>query len=376
MSRVKEREAPFLVEASFAEERAVLSVRGEIDASSGPRLDAFLDAVMVSGYSSVVLDLAEVQSLDHIGLQVITFAAGRFVALGGELTFRSPPAVVTKILDSKRVAGFPRLELPVEGPDRLGPEGSVASIAPTGHGTPRPADGLSWIMAIPPDDEVIDAALRLVVALARVTIGGADGVSVSLRRHGNLGTVAASDQTISDMDAIQYSTGEGPCVEASIEGHWFHVESLETEARWPAFTPGAHDLGINAILSSPLLARGAPVGALNIYSRTTAGFAPEDQELASVFAAEASTILADAGLDVTDDEASSRFQEALRSREVIAQAQGVIMERDGIGEEDAFDILRRFSVRNGGSLCERAKDVLVSTRWSHTRPKTTAGPNA
>ena len=132
------------------------------------------------------------------------------------------------------------------------------------------------------------------VALARATVGGADGVSVSLRRHGHLATVAASDQTISDMDASQYATGEGPCVDASVKGRWFHAESLDTETRWPAFTPRAQALGINAILSSPLLVEDRPVGALNIYSRTAMAFAPKDQELASVFAAEASLVLTSA----------------------------------------------------------------------------------
>jgi hypothetical protein len=57
---------------------------------------------------------------------------------------------------------------------------------------------------------VIDGALGLVVELTLSCIGGADGVSVSLLRHGVLSTVAASDQTIMAMDADQYATGEGP----------------------------------------------------------------------------------------------------------------------------------------------------------------------
>jgi GAF domain-containing protein len=144
---------------------------------------------------------------------------------------------------------------------------------------------------VPADDDLVDAALRLVVALARATVSGADGVSVSLRRHGRLATVAASDQTISDMDRDQYATGEGPCVDASNNGRWFHVESLAHETRWPSFTPRARKLGINTILSTPLLAHSQPVGALNIYSRTRAAFSVKEQELASVFATEASVIL-------------------------------------------------------------------------------------
>jgi hypothetical protein len=59
------------------------------------------------------------------------------------------------------------------------------------------------------DPDVVDGALRLVVELARSCVSGADGVSVSLLRHGVLSTVAASDQTIMAMDADQYATGEG-----------------------------------------------------------------------------------------------------------------------------------------------------------------------
>ena len=122
--------------------------------------------------------------------------------------------------------------------------------------------------AIPTDPDVVDGALRLVVELAQISVRGADGVSVSLFRHGELLTVAATDETVTEMDAAQYATGVGPCVDASRRGRWFHAESLETETRWPAFTPQARALGIMAILSSPLTALEEPVGALNIYSRT------------------------------------------------------------------------------------------------------------
>ena len=145
---------------------------------------------------------------------------------------------------------------------------------------------------------MVDGALHLVVHLTLVTVSGADGVSASLRRHGRLATVAASDETISDMDANQYFTGEGPCVDASVNGHWFHVESLDQETRWPEFVPRAKKLGINAILSTPLLAQSRPVGALNIYSRTPGAFDTKDQELASMFATEASAILGAAGVEV------------------------------------------------------------------------------
>ena len=55
---------------------------------------------------------------------------------------------------------------------------------------------------------------------------GADGVSVTLERNGRLATVASSNDTVMRMDDHQYETGEGPCLSAAAEGHWFHIESL------------------------------------------------------------------------------------------------------------------------------------------------------
>jgi len=301
---------------------------------------------------------------------VIAARASRFRRAGGTLTIRSPSAVVLRMLYITGVAEWVSLEHPDPPHRHLGAEQSIAiADAPSGTEPYHLPPHVGKITAIPADTDVVDGTLRLVVALARATVGGADGVSVSLRRHGHLATVAASDQTISDMDVSQYATGEGPCVDASVKGRWFHAESLDTETRWPAFTPRAQALGINAILSSPLLVEDRPVGALNIYSRTSMAFAPKDQELASVFAAEASLILASAGVDVTDEQLSARRNEALATRRVIAQAEGVIMEREGVEADDAYSMLCDYSRRSNRPFRERAEDVVSSTHRLRLDPE-------
>jgi hypothetical protein len=113
----------------------------------------------------------------------------------------------------------------------------------------------------------------------------------------------------------------------------------------------------------------SPVGALNIYSLTPSAFTPRDQELAAAFATETSLILSEADMDMTDDQLSIRFQGALRGREVIAQAQGVLMERDGLSELDAYSALRRFSRGSGRPLHERAEHVVTSTRRDRPDPE-------
>jgi hypothetical protein len=309
----------------------------------------------------VMLDLVGLRFMDASGLAVIALGADRLEVLGGTLTIRTPAALIRQMLD---ITGFARLvvlgerESDYGEPDPGGPQ----TVSPL-----RLSQSVRQFTAIHSDDEMIDGALRLAVTLARAVVGAADGVSVSLRRRGELSTVAATDLTISAMDATQYETGEGPCVDASTDGHWFLTESLEDETRWPAFTPRARDLGIKAILSTPLLVQSRPVGALNIYSRRSQAFTRQDQELAATFASETGSILNEAVTDMTDEQLSIRFLGALRAREVIAQAQGVLMEREGLAEHDAYSEMRRFSRQNGRPLQERAEHIVRSTRPDSSR---------
>jgi anti-anti-sigma factor len=353
----------FSVAASFVDGQVVLSLRGEVDILSAPEFEAFFETMIDRGHQSVVLDLAGLRFMDASGLAVIARGADRLEVAGGALTIRTPMAMIGHMLDITGFARLVQLEPAESTYGHLGPE-QVGE--PVGRRAPAGPHGISKAVmkfaAVHTDHEVIDGALQLAAALTSAVVGGADGVSVSLRRRGLLSTVAATDQTVSNMDANQYETGQGPCVDASTEGHWFHAESLESETRWPAFTPRARALGIMAILSSPLLVKRRPVGALNIYSLTPAAFTVRDQEVAAAFATQVSLLLSEADMDRTEDELSVRFQGALRSREVIAQAQGVLMERQGISENDAYGALRRFSLGNGRPLHERAEHIVASTR--------------
>jgi GAF domain len=200
--------------------------------------------------------------------------------------------------------------------------------------------------------------LRLVVTLARTAVGGADGASVSLRRHGILATEAATDQAVSDRGASQYASGEGPCVDVSVGGRWFHAQSLETEPRWVAFTPRSRMLGIRAVLSSPPFDRAGPCGVLNFYSRHAVASTPEDQKLASTVAAHVSSVLSGAAVAARDARFWARFPQALGVHEAICRAGRVLMERHRVGRGDAYSLLRRSLLWAGTPLRVPAANVV------------------
>jgi anti-anti-sigma factor len=369
----------FGVTAGFTGEQAVLAVRGEVDTLGAPVLGAFIDAAIASGYPSVVVDLADVAAMDDPGMAVVTRAGNRLAASNGQLTIRATSEMTGLLSAIADPANGLRFEPVDSSQKRSGVEHTIAApvapVARPGASGAAVVEGLVQLHALHAATDVVDGALRLVVALARATVGGADGASVSLRRDGRLATVAASDQTVMDIDTDQYAVGEGPCVDASVEGRWFVTESLDEEIRWPAFVPKAKELGINAILSTPLLSADQPVGALNLYFRNVGAFTPRDQELASVLAAEASTILTGAASGMSAEALANRLGTALHTRAVIAQAQGVIMEQERISPEAAYRRLRIFSRTSNRPLLERAEDVVASTRLFPMDMATTVVPS-
>jgi anti-anti-sigma factor len=361
----------FTIGLAFSAARVVVVVRGELDSLTAPELGTVLAGIADRGYRSVVLDLAECDFVDPAGLRVITENAEQLALWGRTLKVRSSSGVVRRLLELVGPTGMTLLEGPgavrAASVDlRRSVDAGRLAAAATSLGAATPMLGAPTLGSV--DVGSVDAALRLVVALARALVGGADGASVSLRRHDRLATVAASDDTVLAMDADQYATGQGPCVDASTLGQRFHTDSLDSETRWPAFTPQAQALGINAIVSSPLLVAARPVGALNIYSRTANAFSSQDQDLASLFAAEASTVLSGAEPSPGSAGRSAWLAEALEVRQVIAVAQGVLMERDNIDQTDAYRALRRFSTRTSRPLRERAEDIVASAHPAAAAP--------
>ena len=335
----------FTILTDFSGSEVVIALRGTPDAVAVPQLSALFDMVVAGAIPSVVVDLGGLDTLTPECLALMVDAAERLRSHHRPMVVRSPSA---------RVRGL----LAASGLEDLVAAGSAST---SGHLEHERAPGPQINSAFASEDDVVDGALRMVVALTRATVAGADGVSVSFRRHGHLGTVAATDQTILDMDSHQYATGEGPCIDASVQGRRFHALSLADESRWPAFTPEARSLGISSILSAPLHVMDEPVGALNIYSHRPGVFAEQDEVLASMFADETSAVLTSAKVNVAGAQRGARIQRALEMREAIAQAQGVIMERRGLSQDDAYTVLRVASQVSGHSLLSQANQVISSS---------------
>lgn len=212
------------------------------------------------------------------------------------------------------------------------------------------------------DADTVRGVLVRVVQVARAVVPGADLASVTLRVAGGFHTPAETDPLATRLDEVQYRLDAGPCVEATRTaglGITF-CSDLGSSPRFGGFGPAAAALGVHSVLAVGLFPDGAGprMGALNLYSRERAGLDELDRDIALVLAAHASTALAATMAATSADLEAAQLREALRSRDVIGQAKGILMERRGISADEAFEVLRAASQSLNVKLASVARTLV------------------
>lgn len=212
-------------------------------------------------------------------------------------------------------------------------------------------------------EETLASTLERVAVLAVHLLPGADAASVTVADSaGHPSTASSTHDLVSTLDAEQYRLDEGPCLSALVERRIVQIDSMDEEPRWQNFCPLALAAGIHSLMAIPLGANGEAAGAINFYSRMPRSFSALDRSLATLFAAQASVAVDNArtfaDLKSERDKMAQRLQEALRSRAMIDQAVGVIMEREGLSPEEAFRMLRSASQRINVKVRDIAAEIV------------------
>jgi transcriptional regulator with GAF, ATPase, and Fis domain len=198
----------------------------------------------------------------------------------------------------------------------------------------------------------------------------ADSLScgITLSRGGQAATVACSDDLGSEVNHLQYTLGEGPCLAALQAGLAMQVEDAAAERRWPSFCGQAAARGVRSVLALPLIAQDQTVGVLNLYALAAAAFGADETQRAEQFAETAAGALA-LGLRLVSYAAlTEQLQASLASRAVIDQAVGIIMAQQRCTQDAAFAALRSASQHRNVKLREVAREVVADITGETVHP--------
>jgi len=204
----------------------------------------------------------------------------------------------------------------------------------------------------------VNDTLQRIVDLAELAIEGCEAAGILFVDGDSITTAAASSALVVAVDQLQIDTGEGPCLDASTQWSAFYADDLIDDPRWPTFGPAAVAAGVRSVLAYSL-STDRP-SALNMYARLPAAFGATDRAQGQLFATLARLAIETAEERASDRSKAGNLTEALRTRELIGQAQGILMERERITADQAFDVLRRASQHMNIKLREVA-ETLVDT---------------
>lgn len=205
----------------------------------------------------------------------------------------------------------------------------------------------------------VQGTLDKIVQLAVLAIDGCEVAGVLAAGDGGPPTTLAATSPLAvEMDQLQIDAGEGPCLSSAHSGATVYATDLIEDARWSEFGRRAVDAGVRSVLAHALL-RPTP-GALNLYASLPDAFGAHARAQALLFATLARLALDSAEGRAHDEERAANFTEALRTRELIGQAQGILIERERITSEQAFAVLRQASQHLNVKLREVAA-TLVET---------------
>jgi hypothetical protein len=228
--------------------------------------------------------------------------------------------------------------------------------------TSRAAQILSAVQRQPsgsPDDDLPNRLVRMCTVCVPVTGAGI----IVMANSGPGAMLASTDGPARVMEELQFTLGEGPCVDASRSGRPVLLPELEHAASqlWPGFTAGALDAGVRAIFALPLQVGGIRVGVLDLY-RDVEG-ALDDRELAEAlaFADAATSILLTLQARAGPEGRDHGLAELVEDRAEVHQATGMISVQAGLDLAAALVLLRAHSYAAERPILSIARQVLART---------------
>lgn len=226
--------------------------------------------------------------------------------------------------------------------------------------TAEAVEGLRHLFAA---EETLDVAARQVAETALAAIPHADVISITVLAWPEVRTAAHTHELALDLDRQQYSSGQGPCLEAAHNGTPLRAVIAESRELWPEFVEAAQREGIRASLSVPLLIVGGDseqelVGSLNIYSYTATAFDHFDTELMRLYSAAAGQAISNSRRWQKARETVTQLETALISRSEIDMAKGALIAVHGCDPGQAFAKLAEESQRRNIKLRNVARETL------------------
>ena len=193
-------------------------------------------------------------------------------------------------------------------------------------------------------------------------IVGVNGAGVMLM-SGDIprGSLCSTDEVSQLIEELQYTLGEGPCVDAYQQDQVVAEPDLAgpVRRRWPAFTPPAVAAGARAVFGFPLRAGTVRLGALNLYRDWPGPLTGDQHADALVVADLAARWVLEAQAGAPPDTVAEELEAGADFHFAVHNAAGMVSAQEGISVTEALIRLRAFAFSSDRLLADVADDVIA-----------------
>ena len=202
-------------------------------------------------------------------------------------------------------------------------------------------------------DTVTDT-LEQITRSATELVPGCDAAGILILHAKGVRTLAPTGQVVIDSDQLQERLQEGPCYDVArpeIDERVFRIADFrEDHPGWPRYVTEARELGLGSMMGFLLYTDEEDLGALNIYSRSPGAFTEASETAGWLLASHAAVAFSSA-------RTHAQLEQAVATRHIIGEAMGILMGSHELTEDQAFDVLRRYSQDKNVKLREVARMI-------------------
>jgi len=173
--------------------------------------------------------------------------------------------------------------------------------------------------------------------------------------------LCATDEVSQLIEELQYSLGEGPCVDAHHQDKVVAEPDLADPVtrRWPAFTPPALQAGVRAVFGFPLRVGTVRLGALNLYRDLPGPLTGDQHADALVVADVAARWVLEAQAGAPPDTVAGELEAGADFHFAVHNAAGMVSVQEDISVTEALIRLRAFAFSSDRLLADVAEDVIA-----------------
>lgn len=206
---------------------------------------------------------------------------------------------------------------------------------------------------------VADKLRRICGAAASALSASGTGVSV-MTSAGTWGFAVASDPSCQRLEELQFTLGEGPCIDAMATNRPVLVADVSdgASARWPMYVAAVQEHGVQSVFAFPMRTGSTSLGVLDVFRARAGRMSQEDVAQSLTFAEIARIVMLDGQHTAGAGAVPEGFDEAPGYRAEVFQAQGMVMVQLGVSLAQALLRIRAHAYAEGRPLADVARDVV------------------